>query len=113
MPTSYLVEPIGPETIERAYPLAQAVFPTLSKHEWMQSCHCSSVAEGGCVVRREREEIVIARNAQGYVKGLCMYAIRDHATYGRVVDVPVFIALSAADGRRCRGRSDRFFDGQM
>jgi hypothetical protein len=34
----------------------------------------------------------------GYVKGLCVYAIRDHASYGRVVDVPLFVAASVADG---------------
>ena len=99
MPPSYLIEPIGPETIERAYPLANAVIRTLSKYEWMQSCHCSCVAEGGCGARRDREEIVIARNARAYVKGICMYAIRDHGTYGRIVDVPLFIALSAGDAK--------------
>ncbi len=98
MPATYLIEPIGPKTIERAFPLVQAVIPNLSKHEWMQSCHCSSVAEGQCAARRHAEEIVVARNAQAYIKGLCMYAIRDHATYGRLVDVPFFIAFSAADG---------------
>ena len=97
MPTSYIVEPIGPETIERAYPLAQAVVPTLPKREWMQSCHCSGVAQGACAARRDREEIAVARNAKGYVKGLCMYVIRAHATYGRLIDVPFFIASSAAD----------------
>ena len=98
MPPIYLIEPIGPETIESAYRLANAVIPTLSKYEWLQSCHCSSVPEAHCAARREREEIVVARNIQGYLKGLCMYAIRDHATYGRLIDVPFFIALSAADG---------------
>jgi len=97
MPTSYIVEPIGPETIERAYPLAQAVVPTLPKREWMQSCHCSGVAQGACAARRDREEIAVARNARGYVKGLCMYVIRAYATYGRLIDVPFFIASSAAD----------------
>ena len=98
MPPIYLIEPIGPETIERAFYLANAVIATLSKYEWTRSCHCSSVAEAGCAAERQRNDIVIARNAKGYVKGLCMYAIRNHATYGRVVDVPLFIALSAADG---------------
>jgi hypothetical protein len=98
MPVTYLLEPIGPETIERVYPLVHTVIPDLSRHEWMQSCHCSGVAEGDCAARREREEIVIARNAKGYVKGLCMYTIRDHQTYGRLIDVPFLIALSAADG---------------
>lgn len=45
----------------------------------------------------EREEVVVARNAKGYVKGLCVYALRDHTTYGRLIDVPLFIASSAAD----------------
>lgn len=45
----------------------------------------------------EREEVIVARNAKGYVKGLCVYAIREHATYGRLIDVPFFIASSAAD----------------
>jgi hypothetical protein len=98
MTPSYLIEPIGGETIERAFTLVNAVIPTLSKYEWTQACHCSSVAKGGCAARREREDIVIARNAKGYVKGLCMYAIRDHRTYGRLVDVPLFIVFSAADG---------------
>ena len=98
MTPSYLIEPIGRETIEKAFTLANAVIPTLSKYEWMQSCRCSSVAQGGCAARREREDIVIARNAKGYVKGLCMYAIRDHRTYGRLIDVPFFIVLSAAEG---------------
>jgi hypothetical protein len=98
MPPSYLIEPISPETMEMAFPLANTVIPTLSKYEWIQSCHCSSVAEGGCAARREREDIAVARNAKGYVKGLCMYAIRDHRAYGRVVDVPLFFAFSAADG---------------
>ena len=93
MPPIYLIEPIGPETIESAYRLANAVIPTLSKYEWLQSCHCSSVPEGHCAARREREEIVVARNIQGYVKGLCMYAIRDHATYGRLIDVPFLYRL--------------------
>lgn len=40
----------------------------------------------------------MARNAEGYVKGVCIYAVRDHATYGRLIDVPLFIVASAADG---------------
>ena len=109
---SYLVEPIGPETIDMAFPLASAVIPTLSKHEWTQSCHCSRVAEGCCAARREREEIIVARNAKGYVKGLCIYAVRDHATYGRLIDVPFFIASSAADGEGVTGELTNFLRGK-
>ena len=112
MSPSYLIEPIGPETIERAFPLVNAVIPTLSKEEWTRSCQCSGVAEGCCAARREREEIIVARNAQGYVKGLCMYVIRDHASYGRLIDVPFFVALSAADGEGVAGDLVNFLMGK-
>ena len=112
MSPSYRIEPIGPETIERAFPLANAVIPTLSKEEWARSCHCSGVAEGCCAARREREEMIVARNAKGYVKGLCMYVIRDHASYGRLIDVPFFIALSAGDGEGVAGDLVNFLMGK-
>ena len=97
MSPSYVVEPIGPETIDRAYPLAQAVTPALSIYEWWQFCRPPDFAEGCPSTVGEREEVVVARNAKGYVKGLCICATREHATYGRLIDVPFFIASSAAD----------------
>ena len=97
MSPSYFVELIGPETIDGAYPLAQGVIPSISKHEWRQFCRSSEFAEGRPETVGEREEVVVARIAKGYVKGLCIYAIREHATYGRLIDVPFFIASSAAD----------------
>ena len=96
MSYSYTIEPIGPKTIDRAYPLAQTAIPALSQHEWRQCCHSNGLSSFD--PEAESEEIVVARNADGYVKGLCIYAIRDHASYGRVVDVPLFVAASAADG---------------
>lgn len=96
MSPSYFVEPIGPETIDRTYPLIQAVIPEFSEHDWRQFCRSNVFAEGGPV--GEREELVVARNAKGYVKGLCIYVLRDHATYGRLIDVPFLISSSAADG---------------
>jgi hypothetical protein len=98
MSPSYFVEQIGPETIDRAYPLAQAVIPSISKHEWRQFCRSPNFAESRPETVVEREEVLVAPNAKGYVKGFCVYAIRDHATYGRLIDVPFFIASSAADG---------------
>jgi hypothetical protein len=107
MSASYFVEPIGPETTDRAYPLAQAILPALSKHEWWQFCRSPEFAGGRTPTVGEREEVVVARNPKGYVKGLCIYAIREHATYGRLVDVPFFIASSGGQGGdiRCRSRS--------
>ena len=93
---TYTIEPIGPRTIDRGYPLAQAVIPTLSQDEWRQICHANGLPSFD--PEAESEEIVVAQNADGYVKGLCVYTIRDHASYGRLVDVPLFVAASAADG---------------
>ena len=60
----------------------------------------------------EREEVVVARDAKGYVKGLCIYAIREHATYGRLIDVPFFIASSAADAEGVTGELINFLRGK-
>ncbi len=98
MSRGYLVEPIGPATIARAYPLIRAVIPGISEHEWAQNA-CPDDVCGGCsATDGEREKVIVARDGQGYVKGLCFYAIRDHETYGRLIDVPLFIVASAADG---------------
>lgn len=97
MSPSYFLEAIGPETADRAYPLIQAAIPDLSKFEWRQFCGSRGLAEGRSAPVGEREEVVVARNAKRHVKGLCIYALRDHATYGRLIDVPFFIASSAAD----------------
>ena len=112
MSPSYIVEPIGPETIDRAYLLAQAVIPALSKHEWWQFCRLPDFTEGRPSTVGKREEVVVARNAKGYVKGLCIYAIREHATYGRLIDVPFFIASSAADAEGVTGELINFLRGK-
>jgi hypothetical protein len=112
MSPSYFIEPIGPETIDTAYPLAQAVLPALSKHEWWQLCRSPDFAEGSPPTIGEREEVIVARNAKGYVKGLCIHAIREHATYGRLIDVPFFIASSAADGEGVTGELINFLRGK-
>jgi hypothetical protein len=111
MPPSYVVEPIGPETIDRAFPLAQAVIPALSIYEWWQFCRSPDFARCPSTVG-EREEVVVARNAKGYVKGLCIYAIREHATYGRLIEVPFFIASSAADAEGVTKEQINFLRGK-
>ena len=116
MSRSYVVEPIGPETTARAYPLIRAVVPGLAEHEWAQINRPHGGDGGRPATDCEREEVIVARNSEGYVKGLCIYAVRDHATYGRLIDVPFFIVASAADGEGVtavliyflRGKCDQF-----
>jgi len=113
MSPSYFVEPIGPETIDRAYPLAQVVIAALSKQEWWQFCRSPDFAEGRPSTVCEREEVVVVHNAKGHIKGLCIYAIREHATYGRLIDVPFFVASSAADAEGVAKELINFLRGQV
>lgn len=107
MSPSYVIEQIGPNTIDRAYPLARIMTAALQPDDWRQFCHSFASWNAKRELAGEREEIVVARNAEGYVKGLCIYAIREHATYGRLVDVPFFVVASAADGE---GVASAFLD---
>jgi hypothetical protein len=90
MSASYVIEPIGRKTADRAYPLASVMRPALTPEQWRQFCHSAELSRD--------EEIIVASNADGYIKGLCVYAIRDHRTYGRLLDVPFLVVASAADG---------------
>ncbi len=45
----------------------------------------------------DREHIVVASNVGRYVKGLCIHAVREHATYGQLLDIPLLVVASAAD----------------
>lgn len=96
MSTSYVIESVGSKTIDRAYPLVKLVGPTLTLHEWREFCQ-DHAAPRIHEAPGDKEEIVVALNKQGYVKGLCIYTVRDHGTYGRLLDVPFFVAASAAD----------------
>lgn len=95
---SYVVEPIGPRTIDHAYPLARACGYGLTLGQWRAFCQ----SLGSPPLRDEAagnnsERAVVARDPQGYVKGLCVYSIREHLPYGRLLDVPIFVVASAAD----------------
>jgi hypothetical protein len=96
MGEGYTIEPIGPRSIDKAYPLARVIAPRLLQLEWRQLCQSCDSSDAGDAGQGER--IVVALNAKNYVKGLCVYAVRDHSTYGRVVDVPFLVAASAGDG---------------
>jgi hypothetical protein len=93
---SYKIGAIDAKMIDQAYPLISVINPPPFLREWRQLCR--SVVNPNLSDRGDREEIVVAINETGYVKGLCIYSIRDHSVYGRLLDVPIFIVASAADG---------------
>jgi len=90
--SAYVIRPISSKTIDQAYPLAKVLAPSLTRREWRELCLAQKPS-----AFREREEVIVASNAWGYVKGLCVYCVRDHSTYGRLLDIPLFIVASAAD----------------
>jgi hypothetical protein len=83
MSDRYIVEPIGPRTNDRAYLPVRACGFALTLSEWRAQANGARA--------------FVARNAQGYVKGLCIYSIRNDSRYGRLLDVPIFAVASAAD----------------
>jgi hypothetical protein len=95
--SGYSVKPIPREAVDRAYPLMRVVAPALGLREWRQFCQNIASPHSGREHAGEREEAIVATNAQGYVKGLCIYTVREHWFYGRLLDVPIFVAASAAD----------------
>lgn len=85
--TTYRLDALKQNQVDRAYLLMQAVVPELTMAAWQQAV--SSVFR--------REDIVVATNTAGTVQGLCIYRVRKHAAAGQFIDVPFLIAISAGD----------------
>lgn len=94
-PSDYFVKPMTTEAIDRAFPLIRPVAPALGLDDWR--AHCEALAAAAA---EDREEAITAVNSGGYVKGLCIYVVRGHPHYGRLLDAPVFVVASAADSER-------------
>lgn len=94
MPAAYTIAQISPEQIELTYPLVRNVDQSLGQADWSQICET--------VIRRPAnlagaDQIIIATNQTGYVRGVCMFRTSDHPQYGQLLDVSLFAAVSAGD----------------
>ena len=91
---TYRVAPIGPNQIDRVFPLVETVEPSLDLAAWRARC-------GEAVSRRYPgaggDKIIVATNPLGYVQGLCVLAVKENTPDGRMLDVPIFAVASAAD----------------
>lgn len=94
MQSTYKVDRIAAAQIEPAYLLVNRIAPALSPEQWRACCR-------EIIGRKDRhsdkEDVAVATNALGYVQGLCVSAMRRHLIYGRILDVSVLAAASAAD----------------
>ena len=97
MRKSYSIEPITSGAADRAYPLIRALAPAVMLDEWRQFCHAAASPFAADERASNREQAVLAVNSRKHIKGLCIYSIREHWFYGRLLDVPIFIAASAGD----------------
>jgi hypothetical protein len=96
--SAYSVEPIGPRTIDLAYPLVRACGCALMLREWRAYCQAFEPAPHRGETAGESERALVARDAHGYVKGFCTYSITNDPRRGRLLQVPIFAIASAADG---------------
>ena len=95
MQSIYKVGRIAAAQVEPAYLLANRIVPTLSLEQWRASCR-EVISRNDR--RSDQEDVAVAVNPLGYVQGLCVSAVRRHLIYGRILDVSVLAAASAADG---------------
>jgi len=99
----YIVEPVGPQTIDRAYPLARALDCALTLSEWRAFCQSLGSVPLRGETAGDSEHAIVALDSRGYVKGLCVHLIRDDPSYGVLIDVPIFVVASAADAEGVAG----------
>ena len=96
MAAAYAVGPIKRHQVDKAYRLIDAAGCHFDLQTWREFCAATSAREcsASCV-----EGIVTAENPLGYIAGICIMRSVQNETYGRMVDVPVFIVTSAGDTR--------------
>jgi hypothetical protein len=99
MSAFYVVEPIAARTIDRAYPLARACGCALSLREWQALLQAHTVAPARDESVDDRKRTLVARDPHRYVRGLCIYSTNKESSYGRLIDIPILIVVSAVDSQ--------------
>lgn len=94
---TYEIGRIEPEQIDRAYALVRVAQPAVQLGAWRRYVADLDGASDWALQR----EVLVACNALGYIQGLCVSSIVQLAN-DRVLDVPIFIVVSAADERGVR-----------
>ncbi|RVP99630.1 hypothetical protein [Sinorhizobium meliloti] len=93
MAVAYAVGPIKRHQFDKAYRLVDAAGCHFDLQGWRE--FCAATVTRMC----SPEGIVTAENPLGYIAGICIMRPVQNETYGRMLDVPVFIITSAADTR--------------
>jgi hypothetical protein len=90
---TYVIAALRPDQIAQAYPLIQAVVPTLDMQAWHRMASNA----------RRHEEILVVINSREYIQGLSIFRHGDHPVVGSLLDVIFLIVASSADERGVTG----------
>ncbi|ASY65786.1 hypothetical protein SJ05684_b48040 (plasmid) [Sinorhizobium sojae CCBAU 05684] len=94
MAKAYLVGPIQRHQVDRAFRLIEVVGYELDLTQWREFCAAAFARQH---MLPYAQEIVTVENARGYIAGLSIGHIAHDPLYGRLLDVPVFLVISAGD----------------
>ncbi|KRE05958.1 hypothetical protein ASE63_06520 [Bosea sp. Root381] len=93
MQRAYTISRITPVQVDPAYLLAGSFLPVLEIDRWRR--HCGALLDGATA--GNRRDVVVAVNSRGYLQGLSVHAVANHAVHGCILDAPIFAVASAAD----------------
>lgn len=95
MNKNYAVSALSEDKVDRAFPLIRALEPDLDLDDWRRFCRegLGKTGHDGSA-----GTVFVASNPRGYLQGLCVAALPEGEREARVLEVPIFIAASVADG---------------
>ncbi|MCK3779405.1 hypothetical protein MZK49_22130 [Ensifer sesbaniae] len=94
MAVVYSVDLIKRHQVDQAYRLMEAVGYGVDVAGWRELCATTFARK---YITPYSEEIITVENSRGYITGVCLMRTTHHRLYGRLLDVPVFIIISAGD----------------
>ncbi|MEZ0000594.1 hypothetical protein [Sinorhizobium fredii] len=96
MAVGYSVGPVKHPQVDKTYRLIEAVGYDVDLQAWRDLCATAFARKWPTPYA---EEVVTAENPLGYITGVCIMRLVHNKTYGRMLDVPVFVVISAGDTR--------------
>ena len=94
MPYAYSTRPITEDQIDLAYLLVEAAGRDVEPSAW--ASYCKRVIEWRGATGLY-DDVIVVTGSEGHVKGLFVAEFIQSLLFGRVLDVPMFITVSAGD----------------
>jgi len=87
MPPNYSTMPLSPKTMERAFALVAGIAPDVTLELWQS------------FASRREHFVAVTENGDGYLRGLCIYAVANVTDERPVIEAMLFAALAAVNRR--------------